>query len=136
MSIYDAEARSQSFGQVRNAYIRVLNQASGREIARDLSGDASTETAMVSASCTATAPTGSSGPSARATPPACARYRPGLRRHRLTPHSRPARLPCPGPALIQCRVWARERSPVASLRSVADNRSIPRAFTAHFLLPA
>ena len=48
MSIYDAEARSQSFGQVRNAYIRVLNQANGREIARyDLSEDASTETAMV-----------------------------------------------------------------------------------------
>ena len=48
VSIYDAEARSQSFGQVRNAYIRVLNQANGQEIARyDLSEDASTETAMV-----------------------------------------------------------------------------------------
>jgi tellurium resistance protein TerD len=48
VSIYDAETRSQSFGQVRNAYIRVLNQAGGTEIARyDLSEDASTETAMV-----------------------------------------------------------------------------------------
>ncbi|GAB07344.1 chemical-damaging agent resistance protein C [Gordonia amarae] len=48
VSIYDAETRAQSFGQVRNAYIRVLNQANGQEIARyDLSEDASTETAMV-----------------------------------------------------------------------------------------
>ena len=38
----------QSFGQVRNAFIRVVNQADGTEIARyDLSEDASTETAMV-----------------------------------------------------------------------------------------
>ncbi|HEY4422356.1 MAG TPA: TerD family protein [Pseudonocardia sp.] len=48
VSIYDADARSQSFGQVRNAYIRVVNQDGGAEIARyDLSEDASTETAMV-----------------------------------------------------------------------------------------
>jgi tellurium resistance protein TerD len=48
VSIYDAETRQQSFGQVRNAYIRVLNQANQQEIARyDLSEDASTETAMV-----------------------------------------------------------------------------------------
>lgn len=48
VSIYDAETRAQSFGQVRNAYIRVINQSSGQEIARyDLSEDASTETAMV-----------------------------------------------------------------------------------------
>ncbi len=48
VSIYEAEARQQSFGQVRNAYIRVVNQADGRELARyDLSEDASTETAMV-----------------------------------------------------------------------------------------
>ena len=48
VSIYDADARSQSFGQVRNAYIRVVNRANGSEIARyDLSEDASTETAMV-----------------------------------------------------------------------------------------
>lgn len=48
VSIYDAETRSQSFGQVRNAYIRVVDQANGTELARyDLSEDASTETAMV-----------------------------------------------------------------------------------------
>ncbi len=48
VSIYDAESRSQSFGQVRNAFIRIINQNGGTEIARyDLSEDASTETAMV-----------------------------------------------------------------------------------------
>ncbi|MFD7557999.1 MULTISPECIES: TerD family protein [unclassified Streptomyces] len=48
VSIYEAEARQQSFGQVRNAYIRVVNQADNSELARyDLSEDASTETAMV-----------------------------------------------------------------------------------------
>ena len=48
VSIYDAETRSQNFGQVRNAYIRIINQAGGAEIARyDLSEDAATETAMV-----------------------------------------------------------------------------------------
>ncbi|MFJ4910028.1 TerD family protein [Streptomyces sp. NPDC093249] len=48
VSIHDAENRGQSFGQVRNAFIRVVNQANGQEIARyDLSEDASTETAMV-----------------------------------------------------------------------------------------
>ncbi|TQF05629.1 TerD family protein [Kitasatospora acidiphila] len=48
VSIYDADVRSQNFGQVRNAYIRVVNQLGGQEIARyDLSEDASTETAMV-----------------------------------------------------------------------------------------
>jgi tellurium resistance protein TerD len=48
VSIYDAEGRGQSFGQVRNAFIRVVNQAGGTEITRyDLSEDASTETAMV-----------------------------------------------------------------------------------------
>ncbi|WP_407565682.1 TerD family protein [Streptomyces sp. 184] len=48
VSIYDAETRSQNFGQVRNAYIRVVNQAGGTEIARyDLTEDAATETAMV-----------------------------------------------------------------------------------------
>ena len=48
VSIYDAETRQQSFGQVRNAYIRIVNQAGGAEIARyDLSEDASTETAMI-----------------------------------------------------------------------------------------
>ena len=48
VSIYEGNTRSQSFGQVRNAFIRVVNQADNAEIARyDLSEDASTETAMV-----------------------------------------------------------------------------------------
>jgi tellurium resistance protein TerD len=48
VSIYEAESRGQSFGQVRNAFIRVVNQADSNELARyDLSEDASTETAMV-----------------------------------------------------------------------------------------
>jgi tellurium resistance protein TerD len=48
VSIYDADSRGQNFGQVRNAFIRVVNQADNSEIARyDLSEDASTETAMV-----------------------------------------------------------------------------------------
>jgi tellurium resistance protein TerD len=48
VSIYEADARRQSFGQVRNAYIRVVDEADGAELARyDLSEDASTETAMI-----------------------------------------------------------------------------------------
>ncbi|MBJ7288486.1 TerD family protein [Williamsia sp.] len=48
VSIYDADARSQSFGQVRNAFIRVVDQSNNSELARyDLTEDASTETAMV-----------------------------------------------------------------------------------------
>ena len=48
VSIYDAGTRAQSFGQVRNAFIRVINQADNAEIARyDLTEDSSTETAMV-----------------------------------------------------------------------------------------
>ena len=48
VSIYEADVRSQNFGQVNNAYIRIVNAADQREIARfDLSEDASTETAMV-----------------------------------------------------------------------------------------
>jgi tellurium resistance protein TerD len=48
VSIYDAETRQQSFGQVRNAFIRVVNQADNRELTRyDLSEDASNETAMI-----------------------------------------------------------------------------------------
>jgi tellurium resistance protein TerD len=48
VSIYEADSRGQSFGQVRNAYIRVVNQADNAEITRyDLSEDASTETAML-----------------------------------------------------------------------------------------
>ena len=48
VSIYDADRRSQSFGQVRNAFIRVVDRAGGAELTRyDLSEDASTETAMI-----------------------------------------------------------------------------------------
>lgn len=48
VTIHDAEARKQSFGQVSNAYIRVVNKTDGKELARyDLSEDASTETAMI-----------------------------------------------------------------------------------------
>ncbi|MEU3014784.1 TerD family protein [Nocardia asteroides] len=48
VSIHDAQARGQSFGQIRNAYIRVVDANTGVELARyDLSEDASTETAMV-----------------------------------------------------------------------------------------
>ncbi|MGQ0623347.1 MAG: TerD family protein [Sporichthyaceae bacterium] len=48
VSIYDADARGQAFGQVRNAFIRVVNQSGGAELARyDLSEDAASETAMV-----------------------------------------------------------------------------------------
>ena len=47
VTIHDAEARRQNFGQIANAFIRVVNKATGEEIARfDLSEDASTETAM------------------------------------------------------------------------------------------
>jgi tellurium resistance protein TerD len=48
VSIYDADNRKQNFGAVRNAFIRVVNQADNTEIARyDLTEDASVETAMV-----------------------------------------------------------------------------------------
>ena len=48
VTIHEAETRNQNFGQVSKAYIRVLNQTGGAEIARyDLSEDASTDTAMI-----------------------------------------------------------------------------------------
>jgi len=48
VSIYDAEARSQTFGQVRAAFIRIVNEDGGAELTRfDLSEEASVETAMV-----------------------------------------------------------------------------------------
>ena len=48
VSIYDADARSQSFGQVRNAFIRVVNDVNNSELARyDLTEDASTGTGMI-----------------------------------------------------------------------------------------
>ncbi|MBL0228956.1 TerD family protein [Thermomonas sp.] len=47
VTIHDADARRQNFGMVSNAYIRILDEANGQEIARyDLSEDASVETAM------------------------------------------------------------------------------------------
>jgi tellurium resistance protein TerD len=48
VTIHEAEARNQNFGQVSNAFIRAINNADNTEIARyDLSEDASTETAMI-----------------------------------------------------------------------------------------
>jgi tellurium resistance protein TerD len=48
VTIHDAAARNQNFGQVSNAYMRVVNDGNATEIARyDLSEDASTETAMI-----------------------------------------------------------------------------------------
>ena len=48
VTIHDAEGRRQNFGMVSNAFCRIVNGASGAEIARyDLSEDASTETAMI-----------------------------------------------------------------------------------------
>ena len=48
VTIHEAETRGQNFGQVSNAFIRVVNADDGQEIARyDLSEDASTETAMI-----------------------------------------------------------------------------------------
>lgn len=48
VTIHDAEARKQNFGQVGNSFIRVVNPISGAEVVRyDLAEDASTETAMV-----------------------------------------------------------------------------------------
>lgn len=48
VTIHEAEARKQNFGQVGNSFIRVVNDVSGAEVVRyDLAEDASTETAMV-----------------------------------------------------------------------------------------
>ena len=48
VTIHDADARRQNFGQVGNAYIRVVNADNNTEITRyDLAEDASTETAMI-----------------------------------------------------------------------------------------
>lgn len=47
VTIHDAANRRQNFGAVSNAFIRIVDEASGREISRyDLAEDASTETAM------------------------------------------------------------------------------------------
>ena len=48
VTIHDADHRGQNFGQVRDAFIRIVDLDSDTEIARfDLSEDYSTETAMV-----------------------------------------------------------------------------------------
>ncbi|GAB2867151.1 TerD family protein [Pseudoduganella ginsengisoli] len=48
VTIHEAEARRQNFGQVQKAYVRCVNAANGQEIARfDLSEDGSVETSLV-----------------------------------------------------------------------------------------
>lgn len=48
VTIHDAQQRNQNFGQVANAFIRVVNEESGTEVVRfDLAEDYSIETAMV-----------------------------------------------------------------------------------------
>jgi len=48
VTIYEATARRQNFGMVANAFIRIVNDETDREIIRfDLSEDASIETAMI-----------------------------------------------------------------------------------------
>lgn len=48
VTIYDAEGRKQNFGQVLNAFVRLVNKEDGQEILRyDLSEDFSIETALV-----------------------------------------------------------------------------------------
>lgn len=48
VTIHEAEGRRQNFGMVSNAFIRVVDDSNGKELARyDLSEDSSTETAMI-----------------------------------------------------------------------------------------
>ncbi len=48
VTIHEAEQRRQNFGMVSNAFIRVVNEMDGKEIARyDLSEDASTNTSLI-----------------------------------------------------------------------------------------
>jgi tellurium resistance protein TerD len=48
VTIYDSEARKQNFGQVSNAFIRIVDEAKGTELMRfDLGEDFSIETAVV-----------------------------------------------------------------------------------------
>lgn len=48
VTIHEADARKQNFGQVGNSFIRIVNEVTGAEIVRyDLAEDASTETAMI-----------------------------------------------------------------------------------------
>lgn len=47
-TIHDAEARRQTFGQVANAFIRIVNEETNEELLRyDLGEDFSVETALV-----------------------------------------------------------------------------------------
>jgi tellurium resistance protein TerD len=48
VTIHEAEKKNQNFGQVDNAFMRILNQDGGAELAKyDLTEDYSTETAMI-----------------------------------------------------------------------------------------
>lgn len=48
VTIYEAEQRKQNFGQVSNAFIRIVNEETGEEVIRyDLGEDFSIETALV-----------------------------------------------------------------------------------------
>lgn len=48
VTIHDADARKQNFGQIGGAFIRIINETTGAEVVRyDLAEDASTETAMI-----------------------------------------------------------------------------------------
>ena len=48
VTIYEANERRQNFGQVRNAYVRIVDNATGQELIRyDLEEDFSIETAVV-----------------------------------------------------------------------------------------
>ena len=48
VTIYDAESRRQNFGQVSNAFIRIVDETTGNELIRyDLGEDFSIETAVV-----------------------------------------------------------------------------------------
>ena len=48
VTIYEAETRRQNFGQVSNAFIRIVDEATGQELIRyDLGEDFSIETAVV-----------------------------------------------------------------------------------------
>lgn len=48
VTIHDAEAKNQNFGQIENAFIRIVNDETNQEIVRfDLTEDYSIETAMI-----------------------------------------------------------------------------------------
>lgn len=48
VTIYDSDVRKQNFGQVSNAFIRIVDESNGRELIRyDLGEDFSIETAVV-----------------------------------------------------------------------------------------